>query len=103
VRAVRASVRLPAGLKVSTIAGIRAKGVNNTPTGRATRAQVRELTHALQTSVVNGGPPRAAVRGGRRSLAGAVAADTGLRTRTRVIDEPEGVEPGDVAVAVEML
>ena len=57
VRAVGASALIPAQLKASTIAGIRAKGVNYAPGAGATRGQAAELTHALQTSVVNGARP----------------------------------------------
>jgi MFS family permease len=57
VSSVRTSVLIPAGLKLSTIAGIRAKGVNYVPASGATRAQTAGLTRALQNSVVDGARP----------------------------------------------
>jgi MFS family permease len=54
---VRRSVLIPAGLKVATIGGIRAKGVNYTPAAGATRFQTAALAHALQNSVVDGARP----------------------------------------------
>jgi hypothetical protein len=50
-------VLIPAGLKVATIAGIRAKGVNYAPASGATRGQTAALAHALQNSVVDGARP----------------------------------------------
>ena len=104
VDSVRTSVLIPAGLKVSTIAGIHAKGVNYTPAPGTTHAQAAALEHALQNSVVDGARPAllfaAAVvtLGAFLSLlipAHAPGADPAV--------PDAGVEPGAAAVAVEML
>ncbi len=104
VRAVGASTRIPAVLKASTIAGIRAKGVNYVPARGATRGQMAELTHALQTSVVNGARPAL--------LFAAVVVALGACLSLLIpvygpapdpSEAPRGVEPGEIAVAVEML
>jgi predicted MFS family arabinose efflux permease len=57
VDAVRTSVLIPAGSKVSTIAGIRAQGVNYAPATGTTRVQSAALEHALRHSVVDGARP----------------------------------------------
>jgi MFS family permease len=57
VLSVGASPHIPAPLKLSTIAGIRAKGVNYSPGPRTTDTQAAALAHALQSSVVNGARP----------------------------------------------
>ncbi len=103
VRAVR-STSLPSGVKATAIAGVRAKGVNFAPASGLTRAQTTALSDALRASVVNGARPAllfaAAVvtLGACLSLLipvyGPVAAD---------VDTAMAVEPGEVAVAVELL
>jgi predicted MFS family arabinose efflux permease len=57
VAAVRTSVLIPAGLKVATIAGIRAQGVTYAPAPGVTGAQRAALAHALRHSVVDGARP----------------------------------------------
>jgi EmrB/QacA subfamily drug resistance transporter len=104
VRAVSASTRIPTRLKASTIAGIRAKGVNYQPGSGATRGQVSELTRALQTSVVNGARPALLFAAGVVALGACLSLlIPAYGPAPRTIDEPAGIEPGEVAVAVEML
>ncbi|MGO9877655.1 MAG: MFS transporter [Acidimicrobiia bacterium] len=103
VRAVRASSALPGSLKASTIAAIRAKGVNYAPANGATRQQIGALTHALQTSVVNGARP-ALLFAAAVVTVGACCSLLIPTDVPRPTGEPPapGVEPGGVAVAVEL-
>ncbi len=103
VRAVRASARISASVKAATIASIRAKGVNYAPAAGAPRGEVHALTQALQTSVVSGARPALLF------AAGVVALGALLSLLIPTYGPPPpaatapGVEPGEIAVAVEML
>jgi len=102
VHAVRSSPRISGALKATTIANIRAKGVNYVPARGATRAEVSTLTHALQSSVVNGARPALLFAAGVVAL-GALLSLL-IPTHSPVPAAPAaGVEPGEIAVAVEML
>jgi EmrB/QacA subfamily drug resistance transporter len=103
VEAVHGLVQVPPALRDSTVAGIRAKGVNFAPAGGATRDQVAALGHALRASVVDGARPAllfaAAVVGIGALLSLLIPAQGPVPAE----EPPPGVEPGAVGVAVEML
>ena len=101
--AVHELAHVPPTLRDSTIAGIRAKGVNFAPAGGATHEQVAALGHALRASVVDGARPAllfaAAVVGIGALLSLLIPAHGPVTAE----EPPPGVEPGGVAVAVEVL
>ena len=102
---MRGSSSIPARLQASTIAGIRAKGVNYAAgRGLDRDAQAVALTHALRSSVVNGRGPRCC----SRPASSTIGALLSLLIPVYGPPAPDavpaaGVEPGEVAVAVEML
>jgi len=104
VRAVGASSQLAGPLKAFTIAAIRAKGVNYVPASGATHAEIDVLTHALQTSVVNGARPALLFAAAVVTVGAflSLLIPTSAAAPTGDVLLP-GVEPGDVAVAVELL
>ena len=107
VRAVRRDRRpSPRRSRRRRSLAIRAKGVNYAPPSRATTdARSAALTHALQSSVVDGARPALLFAAAVVTLGAFLSLliptygpPVGRRGRA----EP-GVEPGEIAVAVEML
>jgi MFS family permease len=104
VRAVRASSQIAGPLKTSTIAAIRAKGVNYVPAKGATRPEINALTHALQTSVVDGARPALLFAAAVVAVGACLSLLIPTSPPAPTGDVPmPGVEPGDIAVAVELL
>jgi len=103
VQAVRGLAHIPAPLQDSTIAGIRAKGVNYTPTGGAPHDQVAALGHALRASVVDGARPALLFAAGVVGVGALLSLLIPAQGTVPVEEPPAGVEPGAVGVAVEML
>jgi MFS family permease len=102
VRAVNAISGISERVRVSTIGGIRAQGVNFAPAGEVSREQAAALTRALQTSVVDGARPALLFA----ALVVAIGALLSLLIPAHgpvLAELPEGVEPPGVGVAVEML
>ncbi len=104
VRAVRASSRIAGPVKASTIAAIRAKGVNYAPATNATRGDINVLTHALQTSVVDGARPALLFAAAVVTVGAFLSLLIPTSAPAAAGEAPiPGVEPGEVAVAVELL
>ena len=104
VRAVDGSPAISAPLKALTIASIRAKGVNYAPPRVARPSQVAALTHALQGSVVDGARPALLFAAAVVTLGAFLSLLIPTYGPPSTGEAPEpGVEPGEIAVAVEML
>jgi EmrB/QacA subfamily drug resistance transporter len=104
VRSVRSSSRISAAVKASTIAAIRAKGVNYSPARGPSRGEISALTHALQSSVVSGARPALLFAAGVVTLGAFLSLlipTAGPPTAAESL--PPGVVSGEVAVAVELL
>jgi hypothetical protein len=103
VQSVHALAHVPPSLRDSTIAGIRAKGVNYAPAGGATREQVVALGHALRASVVDGARPALLFAAGVVGVGALLSLLIPTHGPAPAAAAPPGVEPGGVAVAVEVL
>jgi EmrB/QacA subfamily drug resistance transporter len=103
VRAVNGLTGLSEQLRASTIADIRAQGVNFAPRSGTTREQAAALTHALQTSVVDGARPALLFAALVVALGALLSLLIPARRAAPVEPVPEGVEPPGVGVAVELL
>ena len=102
VKAVNAVSGISERVRTSTIAGIRAQGVNFAPGSGIGRDQAAVLTHALRTSVVDGARPAllfaALVVALGALLSLLIPADAPVPAEL-----PAGTEPTGVGVAVELL
>ena len=103
VRAVSAVSGISDRIRASTVAGIRAQGVNFVPGGDATHAQVAALAHALRTSVVDGARPALFFAAAVVGLGALLSLLIPVHAAAPPEELPEGVEPAGVGVAVEML
>jgi hypothetical protein len=103
VRAVGTVSGISERLRASTVAGIRAQGVNYVPGSGATREQVAALTHAVRTSVVNGARPALFFAALVVALGALLSLLIPAHGPVPAAELPEGVEPTGVGVAVELL
>jgi EmrB/QacA subfamily drug resistance transporter len=102
VRAVNAVSGISERVRASTVAGIRAQGVNFLPTRDVSPEQAAVLTHSLRSSVVDGARP-ALLFAALVVALGALLSLLIPAVGPAPAELPEGVEPGPVGVAVEML
>jgi MFS family permease len=104
VSAVHALAHIPTAVRVSTVAGIRAKGVNYSPHGGATGAQAVALEHALRASIVDGARPALLFAAAVVGLGALLSLLIPAHEPAPAEELPPGVEPvGAVGVAVEVI
>ena len=91
------------GVEAATIARIRAGGVNFSPSAGTPRAQALELTRALERSVVAGARPALLFAAAVVTLGALLSLLIPNRGPVPAVRDVVAVEPGAVAVAVELL